>query len=372
MKEWESKLPLVHIEVLRDLPEILAAEDLYRAFYARLKCRNPFLSWEWISSWLEAFGGLVDPVFVQVFSQDALMGILPFYWPRSGEQSLWLRFVGDQFAGAERLQPVVANENLVFVLSALFRELPGVLGFVPQFFWDDAPDDEGFLEKLEFVSARMGVYVLKRKKNVCPLLKLRELDAYPEEVQNHYRMAHNRLRRLYRRFGDEIEIYENEPDWRAQLEDLFRLHQKLWNRRGEPGSFADPRKREFYRLLTPRLLEAGKLSFFTMRIQGKAVASYYGFVQDDTYFYLQSGFDPDWQRRSVGTATFFRILQSMRNRGVRYVDFLRGGERYKFLWGAEPRYTYSIYLYPGRLASLPAFLMRWFRWQMRHVLDLIL
>jgi len=57
----------------------------------------------------------------------------------------------------------------------------------------------------------------------------------------------------------------------------------------------------------------------------------------DTEYFLQSGFQPDWQAKSVGVVLKAYILRELIGAGIRYYDFLSGGEDYKMRWGADLR-----------------------------------
>jgi len=372
MISTSSKLPLAHVEVLRSLEDIFACEAQYRRLYAECGGNNPFQSWEWLRSWLEVYGDEIDPVFICVYSENTTVGMLPLYRGKfGGQEERLLRFMGDQFVGSENLGPLASPQNRQFVWIQALKVLSEKMTDFSAIFWDDVLADEELFSLLRAIGTKLGILSLWKRKNVCPLLHLRPLESYPEAVQRHYRMAHKKASLLYRKFGPEVEIVENEADLDWQLDEFFALHQKLWQSRGEAGSFVSPRKREFYRRVALRFLQAGKLNFFTARVGGKGVASYFGFTWGDTFFYLQSGFDPDWGKYSVGTVLFYRTLQTLRARGVQRVDFLRGGERYKFLWGARPRYSYTIFVYPNGLQRLPYFFYRWLRWKMRSIVDML-
>ena len=372
MSRTMTKLPLAHVEILRSLEDIYACERVYRRLYAVCGGNNPFRSWEWLQSWLEVYGGEIDPAFICVHSENATVGIFPLYRGRfGGREERFLRFIGDQFVGSENLGPLVRPRDRQFAWIHMLRAVEKNIPDRSILFWDDAAAHDGTFSTLQAVGQKLGVLSLWKRKNVCPLLRFRPLDFYPPEVQAHYRMARRKMKALVKKFGPDLEILENETDLGRQLEDFFALHQKLWRSREKPGSFTSPRKREFYRRIASRFLRLGRLNFFTMRIGRRAVASYFGFTWGGTFYYLQSGFDPEWARYSVGTVLFYRTLQTLRTRGVQEVDFLRGAERYKFLWGARPRFSYSIYVYPSGWQRLPFFVSRWLRWKMRAVMELL-
>jgi CelD/BcsL family acetyltransferase involved in cellulose biosynthesis len=65
---------------------------------------------------------------------------------------------------------------------------------------------------------------------------------------------------------------------------------------------------------------------------GAPRAALYGFERGGRFSYYQSGSDPDWRRRSVGTVVVGAALEDAFARGSKEFDFLRGLERYKTLY----------------------------------------
>ncbi len=374
MSRSEREYSPVQVEVVRDAADFYELEGIYRQHYRTSGMQNIFLSWEWLSSWMDVYGKEVTPCVFLVYFENVLVGIAPFYTLNPGGQNgnrQPLRFIGDQFVSSEYLSFIAGERDQLFVLAGILKYLLKSDCNFAGIFLDDIPGESRVLAALPVLAKKYGVFFVSRRKSVCPLLELNVPESLPESVRKHYEHAHSKLRRLYRRFVDRLEIRENDPDIERQVEELFELHQKLWQSRGEPGSFADPRKREFYRLVARRFLKQGKLNLFTMRIDDRPVASLIGFVAGRRFYYLQSGFDPEWKKYSVGTTLFYRILQTLRSRGITSVDFLRGDEKYKFLWGAKPRYTYTVHIYPHRLELMPPFLTRWLKWKLRSVVELL-
>jgi len=62
-------------------------------------------------------------------------------------------------------------------------------------------------------------------------------------------------------------------------------------------------------------------------------------------FYL-CGHDREWARQSPGTVLMAEIIEQGLRDGWRELHFLRGGEAFKFHWGAVERPTLSRRLLP--------------------------
>jgi CelD/BcsL family acetyltransferase involved in cellulose biosynthesis len=125
------------------------------------------------------------------------------------------------------------------------------------------------------------------------------------------------------------------------LEAFFRLHEARWASRDEPGVLADPAIRRFHCAAAPLLLRSGLLRLHALRLDERIVAVVYAlFAKSRAYCYL-SGFDPEVGTISPGTLTVGHAIDQALREGAREVDFLRGRERFKHLWGARERPCYG-------------------------------
>jgi CelD/BcsL family acetyltransferase involved in cellulose biosynthesis len=121
------------------------------------------------------------------------------------------------------------------------------------------------------------------------------------------------------------------------LSSLFALHAARWERRGLPGVLADDEVQSFHRDVARRMLGAGALRMYTMRIADRDVAVFYGFAHGETVYYYLGGYDPDLERLSIGTLIVAHAVDEAVRDGAKQFDFLRGAEEYKYAWGAKDR-----------------------------------
>jgi CelD/BcsL family acetyltransferase involved in cellulose biosynthesis len=125
----------------------------------------------------------------------------------------------------------------------------------------------------------------------------------------------------------------------AMLDELFRLHEARWQSRGEPGVLADPRVRAFHRDAARALHASGMLRLYRLRIGTHVAAVYYGFVWRNRAYAYIGGFDPELPRLSPGAQILHHVIGEAIAQGCTEFHFLRGGERYKYAWGAVDRWN---------------------------------
>jgi CelD/BcsL family acetyltransferase involved in cellulose biosynthesis len=132
------------------------------------------------------------------------------------------------------------------------------------------------------------------------------------------------------------------PDWPVDTwaDELVRLHTARWHSRSETGVLSEERVQRFHREALPVLVEHGLARLFALLIGGRAAGIYYGFhYRRRAYAYL-GGFDPVFAFESPGTILLGHAIEQAVREGAREFHFLRGGEGYKYEWGAADRWTW--------------------------------
>jgi len=115
--------------------------------------------------------------------------------------------------------------------------------------------------------------------------------------------------------------------------------------------------REFHRELVRRFATHGMARFEELWVDGACRASYYGFGRGDRYWLYQSGYDTDWAKRSVAFVRLGLSIREAVDRGIKFYDFLRGTENYKFDWATGARVTMRVQAV-GRRRSARFFVAR--------------
>lgn len=139
------------------------------------------------------------------------------------------------------------------------------------------------------------------------------------------------VRRKQRRFGDLVgeATYERRDDPEA-FAAFVAMHRKA---AGEKGTFMSERAGSFFQ----RLLTNAAATIDLLSLEGRPVASAFGFADDDAYYLYNSAYEPEL----VGAAPGIVLLTSMIERsitdGLSRFDFLKGDERYKYHLGGVER-----------------------------------
>jgi CelD/BcsL family acetyltransferase involved in cellulose biosynthesis len=99
----------------------------------------------------------------------------------------------------------------------------------------------------------------------------------------------------------------------------------------------DERVRRFHETASSALLERGMLYLHALRIERRIIAAQYVLQHRRRAYLYITGFDPEFGALSPGALLTSHVLQEALRRGNSEFDFLRGRERYKYVWGAMDR-----------------------------------
>ncbi|MCL4767268.1 MAG: GNAT family N-acetyltransferase [Hyphomicrobiaceae bacterium] len=181
--------------------------------------------------------------------------------------------------------------------------------------------------------------------DTCPVLHLSPgcadaatHPAIPARQRRKLRMARHRLSRSP---GAAV-VATRERTPRQWLDALVETHTTRWEGRGLPGVLADPRTRAFHGDALAGLVERGIARLFALRIGGGIAGVYYGFSHCGRAYGYLGGFDPRFAYYSPGTVLLGHAIEDAMREGVRELHLLRGGEAYKYAWGAVDRHTLKL------------------------------
>ncbi len=312
------------ISEITTIAELRAITQEWTALFERCPDATPFQSPEWLLPWWDAFQP--GELFCLAQRHDGrLMGLMPLYVDEAGVA----RFLG---AGISDHHDALLEPGMDAAPLIAHLETSGCLR-------------ECHLLELPGCSPLLRVRQATGTSAVRPVLRLPAQPGYD-------------LRRNLRRYGQKlaaahaIEYGLDAGERRGEyLDALFSLHEARWNGKGEPGVLADPQLRRFHDQAAAGFAGQKWLRFFGLRADGSLIAVIYAFaLRGRAYFYL-NGFAPHFARYSPGILLLNFALQEFASAGIVTADFLRGGESYKYVWGAEDAINYELRLHSSGTRS---------------------
>src|SRR2546425_4048713 len=305
-KAAENRAVGLHVSRLASWDDIAGLEHTWNKLLAGSASRTVFLTWEWVQAWWRAFGSTRHLVLLTC--RDAggdLVAIVPLQrtWENIGPgMSGWmLRLVGDGIGGSENLDWIAQRGHEAAAVRAVLDWLEQnrsewdtlELNTVPA----QSPVAAALRQELAARRWRLAVHV-----SAGYLLRLPDNweTCHASFSKNFRSLLPRRIRKVQSSFAVRVRRCETLEELPGCLEQLFALHAKRWQLRGQAGSFGLQQKRAFYAEMGKRFLERGWLDFWLLELGGKTVAAEYGFCYNGIYSFLQAGFDPDYSSYGVG------------------------------------------------------------------------
>jgi CelD/BcsL family acetyltransferase involved in cellulose biosynthesis len=326
---------------------------------------SPFLTWEWISTWWRHFGH-PSSLFVLVARDDSgnTVGIAPLQLARRqsflGLSQRSVEFIGHRGSTVctDHLDFLTTRENRREIARAL---LAGVFSRGDE--WDalvlsDLSESALLCEPLTEICGESRGFLRVGRSETCPYLSLgHSWDGFHAGLRQKLRQNLRRqFRHLDQRHEIGFKIASSAQDVSESMSSLRLLHRAARTRKGESSGERPPEYWRFHEEVAQRMANAGFLHLSQLTCDGRPVASYYSFVVGNSMFLYGTGFDPSLYSHGVGTILLGKVVQDAIDRlRLRELDFLRGTETYKYLWGARDRHTSTqLYWKPTLTGALSA------------------
>jgi CelD/BcsL family acetyltransferase involved in cellulose biosynthesis len=186
-------------------------------------------------------------------------------------------------------------------------------------------------------SPTVGWTVTAEREDVCPVVQLPpggDLDAYLARLGKKDR---HEIRRKVRRAEAAGELrLEDSADPVADLETFIDLHQRRWGADGLfPETSGGRQSRVFFRRLFEAFGPDGALRLSFLTVAGRRIAAGVSFETPDSILLYNAGVDPAARDLSPGIVMGLRMVERAIATGRTRLDYLRGGEPYKYEWGAR-------------------------------------
>lgn len=314
------------MEVLTTTEQLQSLTTDWETLWRNTPSATPFQSPHWLLPWWTHFGS-GDLFTIAVRDGSGLRAVAPLYILRDDDtdESLGLLLGTGISDYLDILSADGLTEAIAGTLAGADCQLWDLQQLRPESPLMNMSPPAGFTETIE-------------DHDVCPVASL---EGAGEELEGllsaHARKKLRYYRRTAEREGRVSFQSASEPSLDTMLDDLFTLHRARWQRRGLNGVLDDEVVQSFHRDVARRMLAAGALRLYVMRIEARVVAVFYGFADAHTVYYYLGGYDPEFEHLSPGSLIVAHAVEEAVRGGAAWFDFLRGAEEYKHGWGGRDR-----------------------------------
>lgn len=308
-----------------------------------------FLTWEWVTAWLDAVHPQADLFVVAVRDAGRLIGIAPFYRGSFRFVKLvgytCLRVLGDCHSGAEYPDIILQRGREGEVCSAISQCLEKY-----HHLWECAwlPNISGWtgaLDRLNKVFGQPLAFHRSRPASFSCISLPDTFDNYLAAFSGNFRATLKRQeKKIYSSGEISFEVCDCLEDVSSFLDALFEMHGKRWESVGQKGAFVRrPLMKKFYELFSPVALQQGWLGLFAVRCNGQVAAVQFGYVYRGTFYQLQEGFDPAGPAGSGNILRKYVVNWCIDNKLKEY-DFLGQHSLHKQHWQGKERFGHHLFL----------------------------
>jgi CelD/BcsL family acetyltransferase involved in cellulose biosynthesis len=319
-----------------------------------------FLRWDWNRLWWETYAPPGSRLYLLACrtAEGKLVGLAPLYWQERSFAGVPhirdLNFLGTGAAikTSEHLDLIARRGYESAVAEAVALFLSSRSDWDRLWLWNIP----GHSQMLPRLSEALGG---QARVSICDHPHSIDAESDWETIKSQWarKFRYNIercARNLYKQHAAEFRRVETAIELEAALDDFIRLHQLRWTAKGHSGSFTYPKFEAFLRTAMREALSAGRLAFWTFKLDGQCVAALVAFTDNGVAHYFQSGFDVSYAKHSLGSVMLAQCIQACAAAPeIREFDFMGGGAAYKDSWTNEARDAYELELFrPGLRALL--------------------
>jgi CelD/BcsL family acetyltransferase involved in cellulose biosynthesis/glycosyltransferase involved in cell wall biosynthesis len=323
-----SMAPSIDLDEVRGLGALEAMAEAWSSLASASPSAGPFQRPEWLLAWAR-HAPRGEPFAIVARRAGRVVALLPAAWLVDGARAR-VELLG---AGpSDELDAIVAHDAPRGIGARLVEALAGRADEL-----DLGPLRAG--SPLLEGPAPAGAADVVAPDAPCPTLALvgeGGLELAPKGMRRNARRYPERAARA----GARVVVADDAAAVGELVAALARLHGLRWAARGGDGVLADAATTRALAEASRGLAAAGVLRLRALELRGALVAVLLGFLHRGRAACWLSGFDPAHASLSPVTVLVAHAAAEAAREGARTLDFLRGDEAYKYLWGARDVPTY--------------------------------
>jgi CelD/BcsL family acetyltransferase involved in cellulose biosynthesis len=320
--------PFLHVEIVSDREALEVSRQPWWELWRRCPSATPFQTPPWLIAWWRCFkpGELAT---IAVWRGSRLVGLAPFYMERAAQGD---RLLPLGISLSDYLDVLIEPDGYESIGAAMIDAGSSLPWQTWEF--EELRADAQALR----LHCPENLFSRRVDQSACPVIELQGAPDLVGCVPARRRRQLRRAQASANQLGPAT-IVAAESHANYFLDHLFRLHEACWKTRGKTGVLDHAAVRQFHRGVLPALAAHGLARCYLIEIGGVVAAAYYGFLDRGRAYGYLGGFDPDLAEQSPGSILIGHAIAEAIREGASEFHFLRGGEPYKYSWGAVDRFN---------------------------------
>jgi len=342
---------MLKIRDINTFKELQNLKPTWNDALQKSKDNTVFSTWEWLSCWWKHFGEGRQLRVLVAQEKEEILGIAPLMLSRYNFMQIGkiakIEFLGSPHSDYNNFILLKSEKECIKLMLEYLMAQPD---------WDflqlrDVHDESLSLKLLYEVRANQSWNLEFRVDTLCPYITISiSFSDFMNRLGPNIRANIRRqMRKLQKKYRVSIKTHADFGSINKAMNTFFDLHQKRWTAKGEPGAFASKTIRDFHIDIARRFAEKNWLSLYFLAVDDKSIAAEYSFCYDQKVYHYLSGFDPKFERYSVGNLLRSHIIEVYVQKGYKEFDLMRGygpyeHASYKAMWANAVRRNYEIQL----------------------------
>ena len=307
-----------------------AIEAEWRDLFNQAESCNPFLSTEWVFTWLRHAGPQVFPVTLIIRDENKkLVALWPFFeYPAIGGRGLWAGLADRGYI----LDPLFIRNEPELIRATL----RGIEQFLAKyrFVWVPLFTDSLVNDYLRSSLVEFPNLALIQKRIPAPYIDLslhKSFDSYLENTLGTKTRKSLRydVKQLEKLGSVEYAVYRTKDDYHRIETEMRTIEKVSWKNREKKALLNDRRTEAFFHDLLPRLMASGQAEISALRLNQMAIAFEIAIRRDGYYGFFHIAYLPDYHKHSPGKQLMLHNIERAMNEGCTEFDFMQGAHDYK-------------------------------------------
>jgi CelD/BcsL family acetyltransferase involved in cellulose biosynthesis len=301
------------VEEINDVEKFRSLREIWNTLLQKSSDNNIFLTWEWLFTWWQHHSVGKKLRILLIKDMNRIIAIVPLMQSKERKGIFQLDFIENICAQNCDYSGIILTEKKHECLTCLLEHLVNMLkdnNMIVRM-WH-IPENSSFLGILrqQYPSFTDSIHMTERPISSCPYIKL------PATWEEYYRALHHGTQKSLRKKINKLQKnhvvgfrkYTGSPDLRAQLQTLFRLHQKRWQNKGITSKFTRANEQDFYFDVSEYFYQNGWLNMSFLTVDGSPVSATWGFDYKNEYYSMTSAFNLDYSTYSVGAIHLMELI----------------------------------------------------------------
>ncbi|MEW5795008.1 MAG: GNAT family N-acetyltransferase [Candidatus Zixiibacteriota bacterium] len=341
------------IDLIENIDGFRRLEPEWNGVLERNRHDNPFMTFEWLLSYLEVYGHSVNLFVVVVREGSRILALAPLMI----NEKQHLVFIG--YPHNDYADIIVSGEHpsaLDAVCSVLITHRHRWKKIILDQMHEDRSHWKELRARLEKQERPFRILL----SDSCPAMVLDDIAAARKKYYKRNITTYVNWYEAQGRFA--FNIYNTKDEALARLEDLFAQHIERRDQTPFPSQFTSDSVRALYRRFIDRMYSRNWVLLSSLTLDDKFLALYLAFRYRDTLYLYTTSFNGAYWSRSPGQVILRYLFDYCVEHGIRQMDFARGGEGYKDRFSNVVRQNRKFIVYNTRLALAVAKAFHAFRY----------